>query len=65
MDTKNGVKLAINAFGSAVRLAEFIGVTPQAVYQWTVIPDAHVKAISKETKIPKWILRPDRYDKED
>lgn len=60
-DLKNGINQAIKAFGSGTRLAEFIGRTPQAIYQWTCIPVVHVDKISRETKIPKWILRPDLY----
>ncbi len=48
--------------GSQSELARMLGVSRQYVSAWDKVPLTHVNAISKATKIPKKVLRPDLYD---
>lgn len=65
-----GLLLALKACGdSYAELARRISklepddpLTRQAVIQWDEIPVLRVKAVSKATDIPNWMLRPDLYD---
>lgn len=50
------------AYGNATGLAEYLGVSKQAVSQWKHIPLRYLKLISKETGISRRKLRPDLYD---
>lgn len=49
-------------FGSASKLAEYLGVSRSAVHQWQNIPLRYLKEISEVTGIPRSKLRPDLYD---
>ena len=58
----SGVLAAVNACGGRMnRLAEKLGVTPQAVSQWKVIPLSRLLEIEELTKVDREILRPDLY----
>jgi len=48
--------------GSKSEVARLLGVTRQYVSAWDKVPLTHVAALSKASKIPKKILRPDIYD---
>jgi len=48
--------------GSKSEVARMLGVTRQYVSAWDKVPLTHVAALSKASKIPKKILRPDIYD---
>jgi DNA-binding transcriptional regulator YdaS (Cro superfamily) len=50
-------------FSGARLIADEIGVTPQAVYQWRRIPSDHVKTLVRMTAgaYPRERLRPDLY----
>jgi DNA-binding transcriptional regulator YdaS (Cro superfamily) len=52
---------AIRAAGGTSALAKKIGVTPQAISQWGVIPHARVAQVSLATGIPREELRPDLF----
>ena len=43
-------------------MAEAFGVSRQAISKWDRVPIRHVPRITKETKIPRQILRPDLYE---
>lgn len=57
---------AIRAVGTAADLARKIGLTPQAVAQWTKVPAKRVIAVEEATggKVSRYQLRPDLYPAE-
>jgi DNA-binding transcriptional regulator YdaS (Cro superfamily) len=56
-------KLAIKEAGGVMATAKLLGVKHPSVSRWTRVPVHHVRALSKRTKIPGYILRPDVYDR--
>ena len=54
-----GLKLAIEAAGSAEALAGGLGITPQAISQWKQIPLARVPAIERQFGVSRHLQRPD------
>ncbi len=50
---------AIVAAGSSSALARCIGVSPQAVAQWKVVPAERVLSVETATGISRYELRPD------
>jgi DNA-binding transcriptional regulator YdaS (Cro superfamily) len=60
------IKKVVDAAGGTTRLAEILGIRPQAVSQWKVIPVKHVLAIEKalRSKITRYQMRPDIYGEE-
>jgi len=42
-------------------LAKKLRITPPAIYAWKRIPERHVAALSKLTRIPPHELRPDLF----
>lgn len=56
-----GFMAAIEAAGSANKLAEGLGITPQALSQWKRVPPLRVLAVSQLTGLAPHILRPDVY----
>lgn len=52
---------AINAVGSARKLAAKIGVSHQAISKWRRVPAEFVVVMEKATGIPREELRPDLY----
>lgn len=65
--TKRPIELAIEAAGSGSALARDLGVTRQNVCimknSGRKLPAKHVPAISKMYGIPRWVLRPDMWEK--
>lgn len=61
MNTLSGLAEAIAKVGSGAKLADLIGVSRQAIYQWQVIPADRVVAIELATGVPRERLRPDLY----
>lgn len=55
------VKLAADAVGGLAKLAETIGVSPQALYQWDRVPADRALAIEKATgeRVLREDMRPD------
>lgn len=47
----------------AKAIADRCGIARQAVYQWDVVPEGRVDAVSEVSEVPKADLRPDLYDK--
>jgi DNA-binding transcriptional regulator YdaS (Cro superfamily) len=54
-----GLEAAIEAAGGMARLAEAIGLTIGAVWQWEQVPIRRVVAVEKATGVRRDILRPD------
>ena len=52
---------AIKAAGGVNNLAEFIGVTPSAISQWTQTPAERVLKVEAASGTPRHELRPDIY----
>jgi DNA-binding transcriptional regulator YdaS (Cro superfamily) len=48
--------------GRLKKLAAALNITPAAINQWKVIPADKLVAISRETGIPRYELRPDLYE---
>lgn len=63
----NGLELAITTMGSQSKLARALGKKPQIISHWHRkigrIPAEHVPAVEKVTGIPRFLLRPDLYDR--
>ena len=55
----DGLRKALVAAGGVPELAAALGITPEAIYQWTNIPIRRVLEIEKLTGISRNILRPD------
>jgi DNA-binding transcriptional regulator YdaS (Cro superfamily) len=53
---------AIKKAGTANDLARLLGITPQAISQWTEIPIKRAPDVSRVTGIPLHELRPDIFD---
>jgi DNA-binding transcriptional regulator YdaS (Cro superfamily) len=70
-DLRAGLNLAIAAMadaagkGGKARLARAIGISPQALHQWTRIPYDRITQVEKVTGVPREQLRPDLYRKAD
>lgn len=58
------LKEAIASAGGGKALARALGVSPQAVYQWSRVPVDRVLEVERFTGIPRGRLRPDIYGPE-
>jgi DNA-binding transcriptional regulator YdaS (Cro superfamily) len=58
---RDATKLAIQRAGGGSKLAEKLGLTRQAIYQWQRIPPERVQRVEEVTGIPRHQLRPDLY----
>ena len=56
---------AIHAAGSGKVLAGRIGVTPQALSQWSQVPPRRVLDVERASGVPRHELRPDLYPHEE
>ena len=56
-----GVKLAVTSAGGVSALADALGIRPQAVHQWVLIPPTRAIQIEKIFNIPRARLRPDLF----
>ena len=54
----SGVKAALERL-SAAQLAEALGITSEAVYQWHKVPLTRVHDVERVTGVPLHVLRPD------
>jgi len=52
----------LNQRGKLTELAQALGVTPSAIYQWRRVPAERVRDVSRVTGIPLWELRPDIFE---
>lgn len=57
---ETALQRAIKEIGTS-ELGRRIGVTPQAISQWKVVPAARVLDVERETGEPRHLLRPDFY----
>lgn len=60
----SSLQKAIGIAGSAKELARRIGVSPQALSQWKVVPTGRVLAVESATGVSRTELRPDIYPAE-
>jgi transposase-like protein len=44
---------------AVTQIADAIGISRSAVSQWRRVPERHLAAVARITKIPKYRLRPD------
>ena len=58
------LKKALESKGSAKRLADALGITEQAVSQWSRVPASRVIEFERETGISRQRVRPDLYPPE-
>lgn len=63
MDT--ALEAAIKSVGTAQKLAELIGVTPQAISQWDRVPALRVLKVEAVSGVSRHDQRPDIYPRED
>ena len=56
------VAKVFKAYGGSAALADILGVSRQAVWQWQKIPVKYIKQIEADTGIPRILLRPDLYE---
>ncbi|HEY2242601.1 MAG TPA: YdaS family helix-turn-helix protein [Xanthobacteraceae bacterium] len=54
--------LGLDGHGSLTRFAQQLGVSPQAINQWEIVPLSRVPQVEQVTGIPRHELRPDFYD---
>ena len=62
---RTGLEQAIAAVGSNVALARGLGVVPSAITNWKRnggVPPKWVPYVSKLSKVPPHVLRPDLFD---
>lgn len=59
MDTNEIIKAA----GGALRVAEKLDLSHQAVYQWKQVPPVHVMIVSEMSGIPPHLIRGDVFPK--
>lgn len=55
------IERLLDRYGGAVGLAARLGISRQAVWQWTKVPLKYVRIIEQDTGIPREKLRPDIY----
>ncbi len=60
-DLDPGLRLAVEAAGSMTNLARMIGIAPQAIAQWDVVPINRVLEVEKATGVDRELLRPDMF----
>lgn len=59
-----GLRQALAAAGTAVRLASALGITAQAINNWERVPVNRVLEVEEITGVSRHKLRPDRYPPE-
>lgn len=62
---KSAIEKACEAVGGQVKLAEAVGVTPQAVHQWVTkgrVPPERCAEIERASGIARHELRPDIFE---
>lgn len=55
---------AIEKAGGGAELARKLGLTRQAIYQWSSVPPKHVPEVESLSGVPRHRLRPDLYPQE-
>ena len=54
----------LEAAGGPSKVAEYLGLVPSAVTQWTRVPARHIHRLEKLTGIPAQDIRPDLWETE-
>ena len=60
-DLDPGLRLAVEKAGSMTNLARLIGIAPQAIAQWDIVPINRVLDVERETGVDRRDLRPDMF----
>lgn len=55
------IAAAITGAGSVSKLANELGVSVGAIYQWDKVPPLRVLQVERVSGVPRWVLRPDLY----
>lgn len=65
IDHRRCVAIAIEACDPPTKaeLARRLNVRQQAIQQWEKIPAERVPSVAAVTGLPRWLLRPDLYEK--
>lgn len=63
-EKRTALDRAKQAAGGAVKLAEALGVTVQAISQWDEVPPLRVLAVERASGVSRSELRPDLYPPE-
>ena len=61
MTRSEGAAIRLRQEFRTADLAKHLGITAPAVYGWTRVPEKHVAAVAKLTRIPPHELRPDLF----
>lgn len=61
MSAQSALKKAIKKAGGQSALARKLGIRPQSVQQWKVVPFKRIKKVSAVTGIPREELAPEIY----
>ncbi len=56
-----GLKRALEIVGGKTALAKHLGITKQAISQWSQVPPERVLAVEDATGVPCHEMRPDIY----
>lgn len=59
--TKAAVRAAAKRVGGPIALADHLGISYQALYKWSRVPDGHVREIAHLSGFSLRKLRPDLY----
>jgi DNA-binding transcriptional regulator YdaS (Cro superfamily) len=57
-----GFKRAIESTGTKTELARRLGLSKQALSEWTIIPTDRVVQVEAATHVSRKLLRPDLYE---
>ena len=60
---KTPLSCAIEKAGGTSEMAKRLGISSQAISQWTRVPVNRVLAVEALTQVPRYELRPDVYPK--
>lgn len=61
---RDAIQTAIEKAGGGAAVGRALGLTRQAIYQWTEIPPQHVLKLEEISGVPRHELRPDLYPKD-
>lgn len=65
MNAQPMIRYAAASVGGVAKLAEKIGVTRAAVYNWRRVPAERVLEIERITGVSRHVLRPDLYPRDE